>query len=257
MTDFALRKERGEKITMLTAYDATMAQIVDRAGVDAILVGDSLGMVVMGEATTVPVTMDAMVHHTRAVRRGTARALVIADLPFGSYHARVEDAVRNACRLMQEGGAGAVKLEGGREMAPAVERITHAGVPVLGHIGLLPQSVHRLGGYRQVGRTPDEARRLMEDARALQEAGVFALVLECVPSEVARDISEAVDVATIGIGAGPDCDGQVLVSYDIFGLTQGPVPGFVKQYARLGEQMEAAARSYIEEVRDELFPEKG
>jgi 3-methyl-2-oxobutanoate hydroxymethyltransferase len=247
------KKRRGEKIAVLTAYDATMARILDRAGVDALLVGDSLGMVILGEATTLTVTMDMMVHHTRAVSMGAERALVIADMPFLSYQINAEEALRNAGRLMREGGAAAVKIEGAKYLE-VIRRLVAAGIPVMGHIGLTPQSVHQLGGYVMQGRGEAEARELMVDAAAIADAGAFSLVLESIPAQLAAQITEAVDIPTIGIGAGAGCDGQVLVSYDAFGLFDGFVPPFVKQYAQLGDAMAAAAREYIDDVRQGRFP---
>jgi len=252
--DLIRKKTLGQKITMLTAYDASMARALDEAGVDALLVGDSLGNVIMGCETTIPVTLDIMTHHTRAVVNGTRRALVVADMPFLTYQVNAGEAVRNAGRLIQKGGAAAVKLEGGSPVAPTVRRIVDAGIPVMGHIGLIPQSVHRLGGYRTVGSTSEEAQALFDDAAALEKAGVFSIVLECVPPDTAAAITAAVAVPTIGIGAGPHCDGQVLVSYDAFGLTRGRVPGFVRRYAKLGEQMTEAARQYIADVEHGRFP---
>jgi 3-methyl-2-oxobutanoate hydroxymethyltransferase len=252
--DLIQRKTRGEKITVLTAYDATMARLLDRAGIDVLLVGDSLGTVILGHETTIPVTLEAMIHHTRAVARGASRALVVGDLPFLTYQVSVSEAVRNAGRLIQEGGAAAVKLEGGEAIADRVHRLNEIGIPVMGHIGLTPQSVHRLGGYRVVGKTEEEARRLYEDARILEQAGAFAIVLECVPPEVGASITAELKIPTIGIGAGPYCDGQVLVSYDAFGLFDEFLPRFVKRYANLGEQITTAARSYIEDVREGRFP---
>jgi 3-methyl-2-oxobutanoate hydroxymethyltransferase len=250
--DFAEKKRRGEKIAVLTAYDATMARLMDRAGVDALLVGDSLGNVVMGCGTTLEVTMDVMVHHTRAVANGTKRALVIGDLPFGSYQTSLADAVRNSARLLAEGHASAVKLEGGRPMAETVARLTEVGIPVMGHLGVTPQSIHRLGGMRKL--SVSESDRLVDEAKLLEQAGAFSIVLESIPAEIAKEITAAVAVPTIGIGAGPDCDGQVLVSYDAFGLFDEFVPSFVKRYAELGRQMTDAAKSYVEEVRDGRFP---
>ncbi|HWB95165.1 MAG TPA: 3-methyl-2-oxobutanoate hydroxymethyltransferase [Bryobacteraceae bacterium] len=252
--DLVRKKALGQKITMLTAYDATMARLLDRAGVDALLVGDSLGMVIQGYETTIPVTLDAIIHHARAVTRGATRAFVVADMPFLTYQASVGDAIRNAARLLQEGGVSAIKMEGGAPLAPTVERLVQAGVPVMGHIGLTPQSVHQLGGYRAVGKTEDEAGRLVEDAHALQSAGAFAIVLECIPTETAAAITEQLQIPTIGIGAGPQCDGQVLVSYDAFGIYDAMVPRFVKQYARMGEEMVAAAKQYIADVEAQRFP---
>jgi 3-methyl-2-oxobutanoate hydroxymethyltransferase len=251
--DLTAKKTRGQKITMLTAYDAAMARLLDRAGIDAILVGDSLGMVVLGEENTLTVTMDAMVHHTRAVKRGTKRALVIADMPFLSYQVSLPEAVRNAGRLVQEGGAAAVKLEGGRAVAEVVSRLTEIGIPVMGHTGLTPQSVHKLGGFRRI-RCPGEVEQVMEDARTLEKAGAFAVVLESIPAEAARTITAELSIPTIGIGAGPHCDGQVLVSYDAFGLLDDGVPPFVKIYARLGRAIVEAAREYIVDVEGGRFP---
>jgi 3-methyl-2-oxobutanoate hydroxymethyltransferase len=254
ITDLAQWKRDGRKITMLTAYDATMAGLLDRAGIDAILVGDSLGMVVLGHDTTIPVTLDAMVHHAAAVTRGAKRALVIADLPFLTYQLSSDQALRNAGRLLQEGGVHAVKLEGGRPVAGVARRLIEAGIPVMGHLGLTPQSVHQLGGFGAVGKTEAEAAQMLEDARDLQEAGVFAIVLESIPSELARRITAELTAPTIGIGAGPDCDGQVLVSYDAFGLFDRFVPRFVKQYADLGAMIVSGAQEYIADVREGRFP---
>ena len=253
--DLRDRKARGEKIAMLTAYDATMARLLDAAGVDALLVGDSLGMVVLGHDTTLPVTLDAMIHHTRAVARGARRALVVADMPFLTYQVSVSDAVRNAGRLMQEGGAAAVKLEGGRPVLDVVARLVDVGIPVMGHLGLQPQSIHQVGRYTKQATQPREAARLLEDALALERAGVFAIVLEQIPAPLAREVTGRLAVPTIGIGAGPDCDGQVLVSYDALGLFDRFVPPFVKQYARLGETIREAAREYVDDVRTGRYPE--
>jgi len=252
--DLIKRKARDQKITMLTAYDATMARLLDQAGIDVLLVGDSLGMVILGYENTIPVTLDAMVHHTRAVSNGARRALVVADLPFLTYQVSVADALRNAGRLLQEAGAAAVKMEGGKPVAETLARLVEAGVPVMGHIGMTPQSVHRLGGFRQVGRTAEEAEALLDDARALESAGAFALVLECIPAELAQRITTELKIPTIGIGAGPHCDGQVLVSYDAFGLFEAFVPRFVKQYANLAAQVTRAAKEYATDVREGRFP---
>jgi 3-methyl-2-oxobutanoate hydroxymethyltransferase len=252
--DLLEMKRRGQKISMLTAYDATMARLLDRAGIDVILVGDSLGMVVLGEDSTVGVTLDMMTHHCRAVTRGATKALVVADLPFLTYQASVADAMRTARRLMQEGRPTAVKLEGGSTICGAVRALTAAGVPVMGHLGLLPQSVHKLGGFRAVGKDRAEAEELLRDAHALQDAGAFSVVLECIPADLAGRITEELSIPTIGIGAGPHCDGQVLVSYDAFGLFTDFVPRFVKRYADLGTAATDAARAYIEEVRSGAFP---
>jgi len=252
--DFLDKKRRGEKIAMLTAYDATMARLLDRAGIDAILVGDSLGMVILGEETTLPVTLEAMLHHTRAVTRGARHALVIADMPFLTFQVSLPEALRNAGRLIQEGGAAAVKIEGAGPVIEVARGLTEIGIPVMGHLGLVPQSVHKLGGFAPQARQEQDAERLLADARALEQAGVFSLVLESIPAELARQVTAALSVPTIGIGAGPHCDGQVLVSYDAFGLFDAFVPPFVKQYARLGELMVEAARQYAGEVRQGLFP---
>ncbi len=253
--DLKAMKQRGEKITMLTAYDATMARLLDRAGIDMLLVGDSLGMVVLGHDTTVPVTLDMMVHHCRGVVRGTRHALVVADLPFLTYQIDPADTMRNAGRLIQEGGAAAVKLEGGRRVTEVTQRLTDAGVPVMGHLGLTPQSVHQFGGFRPQARTREAGDRLIEDAIALESAGAFAIVLESIPPEISGRVTEAVTVPTIGIGAGLDCDGQVLVSYDMLGLFDQFVPSFVKQYAQMADDVVAAVGRYAEEVRTGRFPE--
>ena len=253
--DLALMKERGERIVMLTAYDATMTHLLDRAGIDVLLVGDSLGQVILGLDSTVPVTLDAMTHHTRAVTRAANRALVVADMPFLTYQVTAEEAMRNAARLFQEGGAAAVKLEGGRPIADTVRRITAAGLPVMGHLGLTPQHVHRLGGMRQQARTNKAAEDLILDALALEDAGVFAVVLEAIPDAVAAEVTSRLRIPTIGIGAGPHCDGQVLVSYDVLGLFDTFVPQFVKQYAKLGEAIVCAAKSYANDVRQGSCPQ--
>jgi 3-methyl-2-oxobutanoate hydroxymethyltransferase len=254
--DFAARKQRGEKIVMLTAYDATMARLLDRAGVDALLVGDSLGTVILGLDTTLPVTLDAMVHHTRAVARGAERAFVIADMPFLTFQISVAEAVRNAGRLLQEGGAAAVKLEGGRPVVDAVKRLVDVGIPVMGHLGLQPQSVHQAGGYVKQATKPAAADDLLIDALALQDAGAFSLVLESIPADVARDVTRELAIPTIGIGAGPDCDGQILVSYDMLGLFDGFVPSFVHQYAKLGDAVVAATREYAADVKAGRYPQR-
>lgn len=253
--DLRRKKERGEKIVMLTAYDVAMARILDGAGVDVLLVGDSLGNVVLGYETTLPVTMDAMVHHTAAVSRGARRALVVADMPFLSYQASVEDAVRNAGRLLSQGGAAAVKLEGGAPELDAVRRLVEIGIPVMGHLGLTPQSVHQLGGFRQQARHEEDAQRMIEEARALESAGAFSIVLENIPAGVARRVTDALSIPTIGIGAGPHCDGQVLVLYDMIGLSQGAVPPFVRRYAEVGAAMRQAVEEYSADVRKGRFPQ--
>src|SRR5437660_9311177 len=248
--DFLAAKTRGRRLTMLTAYDYTMARLLDAAGVDSLLVGDSWGMVVQGQPDSLAVTLDEMIYHTRLVVRGVRRALVVADLPFMSYQISPQQALENAGRLMKEGGAHAIKLEGGVRSAPAIAAITAADIPVVGHVGLTPQSVRRLGGFR-VQR--DESR-LLEDALAVQEAGAFAVVVECVPAELARKLTAALKVPTIGIGAGVACDGQVLVSHDMLGLFQDLQPRFVKQYADLGGDVVAAVEEYCREVREGTFP---
>jgi 3-methyl-2-oxobutanoate hydroxymethyltransferase len=242
-------KERGDKIAMLTAYDFTMARLLDRAGLDVILVGDSLGMVVLGYETTLPVTLDMMIHHTRAVSRGAKRALIVADMPFLTFQLSIEEAMRNAGRLIQEGGAAAVKIEGGRQIVDTAKRLVDIGVPVMGHLGLTPQSVHQLGGFRPQGRDSEAAEKLVKDAEALEKAGVFAIVLESIPSDLAGRVTTNLKIPTIGIGAGTKCDGQVLVTYDVLGLSDGPVPPFAKQYAQLSETILSTARAYIEDVR--------
>jgi 3-methyl-2-oxobutanoate hydroxymethyltransferase len=245
------KKRRGEKIAVLTAYDATMARLMDRAGIDILLVGDSLGSVIMGRPTTLEVTMDIMVHHTRAVAQGTRQALIVADMPYLSYQASIADAVRNAGRLLSEGQAHAVKLEGGKSMQDTVARLVDIGIPVMGHIGMTPQSVNRFGGHRR--RPATETDAIIADAIALEKAGAFSIVIESVPPEVAKAVTEGVSIPTIGIGAGPHCDGQVLVSYDAFGLFD-EAPPFVKRYAELGETVTQAATKFAEEVRTGRFP---
>lgn len=254
VTDLLEKKRSGEKITMLTAYDYTMARLVDRAGIDSILVGDSLGNVMLGHSTTLPVTLDDMIHHAKAVRRGTTRALVVVDLPFLTYEVTVERALENAGRIMQEAEADAVKLEGGAPVAPMVKRMTEVGIPVIGHLGMTPQSVNVFGGFRVQGRDARAAERLVEDALALQEAGAFAVVLELVPTDLARRVTEALTIPTIGIGAGPHCDGQVLVLQDMLGMYDDFKPRFVKQYANLGSAIQEAVGAYIAEVRNGTFP---
>jgi len=247
-------KQRGEKIPMLTAYDYAFAKIIDEAGVPLILVGDSLGMVILGYESTIPVTMDEMIHHVKAVVRGTKHALVIGDMPFMTYHVSIEDTLRNAARFIQEGGAQAVKLEGGEVVADKVSRLISCGIPVQGHIGLTPQSVNQLGGYKVVGKTPEVAVRLLNDAKALEEAGAFSIVLECVPAPLSQLITERVTVPTIGIGAGKGCDGQVQVVSDILGLFTDFVPKHAKQYAKLNQTVTTAVTDYIAEVQAGDFP---
>lgn len=248
-------KAEGRRIAMLTAYDALTARLLERAGVDVLLVGDSLGMVVLGYETTVPVTVDDIVHHAAAVSRVAHRSLVVADLPFLSYQQSLAQAVANAARLIQEGGAAAVKLEGGRAVADVVQRLVEIGIPVMGHLGLMPQAVHQLGGFRRQARTQPEADQLLDDARALEEAGAFALVLESIPHELAQRVTAELAIPTIGIGAGPHCDGQVLVTQDILGLYD-EIPPFAKLYANLGEATVKAVESYVADVRGGVFPEE-
>lgn len=248
------KKAQGQPITMLTAYDYATALAVDRAGIDSVLVGDSLGMVVLGYPTTLPVTMQDMLHHCRAVARGAQFALLIGDMPFMSYQASVDEAVHNAGRFLQEAGMDAVKLEGGRERAEAVRAIVGAGIPVQGHLGLTPQSVHQLGGFRTQGKTAAAAQRLVEDAEILQEAGCFSLVLEAIPARLARLVSERLEIPTIGIGAGVGCDGQVLVTHDLLGLFDRFTPRFVKKYADLHGVMAGAFGAYRAEVEARRFP---
>jgi 3-methyl-2-oxobutanoate hydroxymethyltransferase len=247
-------KQAGERISMLTAYDATFARLFDQAQIDVLLVGDSLGMVVQGHDTTLPVTLDQMVYHCAAVARGVERAHLVGDLPFGTYQASADEAVKNAMRLVAEGHCEAVKLEGGADYAEVIARIVRAGVPVMGHIGLTPQSVHKLGGYVVQGRTEEKAARLLADARALQDAGCYALVLEAIPADLAAQITRELRIPTIGIGAGVGCDGQVLVSYDLLGMNPGFQPKFVKRYLDLASLIGTAVAKYREEVRGGEFP---
>ena len=253
-------KSRSERIAMVTAYDATFARMLDEGGADVLLVGDSLGMVVQGLDSTLPVTLDEMVYHCRAVVRGLraspsgGRALVVGDLPFMTYQVSPEDALRSAGRFLSEGGAHAVKLEGGVSIAPTIARLVEIGIPVMAHIGLTPQSVHAMGGFKVQGKTENDAVRLLADARAVADAGAFAIVLEGIPTDLARRITESVEVPTIGIGAGIHCDGQVLVSYDLLGLTPNLRPKFVKRYAELFEDGARATRAYVDEVKRSLFP---
>lgn len=248
------KKGRGERLVMITAYDATMARLVDAAGADMVLVGDSLGMVVQGHDDTLPVTLDEMAYHTRCVARGLTNAHLVADMPFGSYQAGPAQALASAMRLMKEGGAQSVKLEGGRRSAAAIETIVTAGIPVVGHVGLTPQSVHAMGGFRVQGRTADAAAEVIADAEAVAEAGAFCLVLEGIPTPVAADITARLDIPTIGIGAGPQCDGQVLVCNDLLGMDLSFQPKFVKRYAQLQDVMIGAFEQYAAEVRDGSFP---
>lgn len=250
----AARKRKAEPFTMLTAYDFTFARIFDEAGVDVLLVGDSLGNVVQGHDTTLPVTLDDIVYHTRTVSRGVRRAMVVADMPFGSYQVGPEDAVRSAVRLVQEGGAHAVKLEGGVAIAETIRRIVAAQIPVMGHVGLTPQSVNQMGGFRVQGRGDEGRHQVIEDALAVEAAGAFAVVLEGIPAELGREVTQRLSIPTIGIGAGVHCDAQVLVMHDLLGLNDW-TPSFVKQYANLGAVASQAARTYVEEVVNRKFPD--
>ncbi|WP_333654343.1 3-methyl-2-oxobutanoate hydroxymethyltransferase [Dissulfurispira sp.] len=256
VNDFLKMKQEGQKITMLTAYDYPFAQIVDEAGIDAILVGDSLSMVVQGLENTLPVTMDEMVYHTKMVSRAAKRAMVIADMPYLSYQISIEDAVRNAGRFIKEADAQAVKIEGGKEVAEKVEAMTKAEIPVMAHIGLTPQAIHRMGGYKVQGRTEEAAKTLLEDAKILQDAGAFSLLLEAIPAGLAAQITKDLTIPTIGIGAGLHCDGQVLVIHDVLGLFERFVPKFVKRYANLKDDALKAIKQYKEEVEKGLFPGK-
>lgn len=247
-------KERGEKITMLTAYDYSMAKLIDEAGINMILVGDSLGMVMLGYEDTLSVTMEDMIHHTRAVARGVSNAMVVADMPFMSYQTSVYDAVCNAGRLMKEGRAHAVKLEGGREFAGHIRAVTDASIPVVAHLGLTPQSLNAFGGFKVQGKSEEAARKLLEDAKAVEEAGASAVVLECVPAKLAGLITKQLHIPTIGIGAGAGCDGQVLVYQDMLAMFGDFKPKFVKQFAEVGEVMKEAFRAYSEEVKAGTFP---
>jgi 3-methyl-2-oxobutanoate hydroxymethyltransferase len=240
---------------MLTAYDAAMAKLLHSCNVDILLVGDSLGMVVLGYDSTVPVTMDEMLHHCSAVRRGAPDAFVVGDMPFGSYQVSIQEAVSNGVRFLKEAGADAVKLEGGVEVCETVSALVAAGVPVMGHIGLTPQTAGQMGGYKLQGKDADSARRLLQEAAALEAAGVFAIVLECIPAQLSEVLSASISVAAIGIGAGAACDGQVLVSNDMLGLFEKFTPSFVKKYAHLAPLMEAAVKTYVAEVRENSFPD--
>ncbi len=252
--DFLKKKSEGRKITMLTAYDYPFAQIVDEAGIDAILVGDSLGMVVQGLENTLPVSMDEMIYHTKLVSRAVKNALVIGDMPFMSYQTGVGDAVRNAGRFLKEAGASAVKLEGGAEVEEQIRAMTKSEIPVMAHIGLTPQSIHRMGGYKVQGRTEEAAKRLIDEARIVEDAGAFALLLEAIPLKLAKKITKELSIPTIGIGAGPHCDGQVLVLHDVIGLFERFVPKFVKRYANLKEEALKAIVTYRKEVEQGAFP---
>lgn len=253
----SIRSLKGkQKVVCLTAYDYSTARIVDEAGIQLVLVGDSLAMTMLGYDTTLPVTMEEMLHHTGAVVRGVKSALVVADMPFMSYQVSVEQAVQNAGRFIKGAGAGAVKIEGGAVRVPAVRALVKNGIPVLGHIGLTPQSIREMGGYKVQGKKTEEAQRLVNDARELEKAGVFAIVLECMPNELGGEITKSVGVPTIGIGAGKDCDGQILVTHDLLGLYSDLKPRFAKQYAQLGAEMKKAFEAYKREVETGVFPDK-
>ncbi len=255
ITDLQNKKRDGQKITMLTAYDYPMAHLIDEAGVDSILVGDSLGMVVLGYDSTVPVTMDEMIHHAKAARRGTKYAFLVGDMPFMSYQVSKEDAIRNAGRFMKEAGCDAIKLEGGDEVLDVTVAIVNAGIPVLGHLGLTPQTISKLGGFKVQGKDAGAAEKILEQALKLEKAGCFAIVLECVPDKVAKLITEKLRIPTIGIGAGADCDGQVLVSNDMVGLFDRFVPKFVKQYVKLSGLISDGVKKYKDEVEKGAFPD--
>ncbi len=252
-----VKGETAEKIACVTAYDVAFARLADRAGMDVILVGDSLGMVVQGHASTLPVTLDDILYHTRAVLRGASRSHVVADLPFMTYQASIEDGLRAAGRLLKEAGAEAVKLEGGEEMADLVRRLASIGIPVMGHVGLTPQSIRRFGGFKLQGRDAESRRAILQGARAIADAGVYAIVVEGVPADLAQEVTAAVPVPTIGIGAGPHCDGQVLVMHDLLGLDPGWNPRFVRRYAELGKEVESAFAAYAADVRSGKFPSDG
>ena len=251
---FSKKKSEGKKITVLTAYDYTMAKLFNDCGVDVLLVGDSLGNVIMGYEDTLPVTMDDMVRHCSAVARAADKAMVVVDMPFMWYQTSVEDALRNAGRLMREGRANAVKLEGGTRVCPQIRALVEAGIPVMAHLGLTPQSINAFGGYRVQGKTQDQAAKMLSEALAVQEAGAFSLVLECVPMQLASLITQKLDIPTIGIGSGAGCDGQVLVAQDMLGMTQGSTPKFVKCFAPVGELIKKAASDYVQEVENGTYP---
>lgn len=252
--DFLKKKAEGRKITMLTAYDYPFAKIVDEAGIDGILVGDSVAMVVQGLENTLPVTMDEMIYHTKLVSRAVENAIVIGDMPFMSYQASIEDAVRNAGRFLKEAGASAVKLEGGSEAAEQIRAMTRSDIPVMAHIGLTPQSIHRMGGYKVQGKTDETSKRLIEEAHTVEDAGAFSLLLEAIPMKLAKKITDELSIPTIGIGAGPSCDGQVLVLHDVIGMFERFVPKFVKRYANLKDEAFSAIKNYKEDVEKGIFP---
>lgn len=255
--DLLKKKAEGKKISMLTAYDYPFAQIIDEAGIDAVLVGDSLGVVVQGLENTLPVTMDEMIYHTKMVARAVKNAMVIGDMPFMSYQASLEECLRSAGRFLKEGGAAAIKIEGGAEIADRIAAMTKADIPVMAHIGLTPQSIHRMGGYKVQGKTKTAARKLIEEAKIVEDAGAFSVVLEGIPMTLAQAITKALSIPTIGIGAGPHCDGQVLVMHDLLGLFERFVPKFIKRYANLREEAMRAVREYKKEVEEGMFPSEG
>jgi 3-methyl-2-oxobutanoate hydroxymethyltransferase len=252
--DIIMMKQNGEKISMLTAYDASFAGLIDASGIEMVLVGDSLGMVLLGYDSTIPVTMEEMLHHCRAVNRGIKRAVMVGDMPFMSYQVSESEAITNAGRFLKESGCDAVKLEGGTEMCDKVKAISLAGIPVMGHIGLTPQTASQLGGYKVQGRDADSARKLLQSARDLEASGAFSIVLECIPAELSEVITKAVSIPTIGIGAGKHCDGQVLVTHDMVGMFEKFIPSFVKQYVNLASQIKEAVATYNEEVKNGSFP---
>ena len=252
--NLAADSRNAKKVTCLTAYDYPTARLIDEAGVDIVLVGDSVAMVMLGHDSTLPLTLDEALHHSKAVRRGVQRALVVADMPYGSYHGEIHESLRNAMRFVKEAGAEAVKIEGGERRLELISRLTEAEIPVMGHVGLTPQSVNALGGYRVQGKTPATADQLLRDARAVEAAGAFAIVLEAMPRELAAEITRSLRIPTIGIGAGPDCDGQVLVLHDLLGLTFQDAPKFARRYANVGETISRAVRQYCDDVQNGAFP---
>jgi 3-methyl-2-oxobutanoate hydroxymethyltransferase len=254
--DIVAMKKNGEKISMLTAYDTSFANMIDAAGIEMVLVGDSLGMVLLGYESTIPVTMEEMLHHCRAVKRGVKRALLVGDMPFMSYQVSKSEAITNAGRFLKEAGCDAVKLEGGTEVCDTVSAIVRAGISVMGHIGLTPQTASQLGGYKVQGKDADSARKLLQSARDLEKAGAFSIVLECIPAQLSEAITSAISIPTIGIGAGKHCDGQVLVTHDMVGMFEKFIPSFVKQYANLASQIKEAVATYNEEVKNGSFPDE-
>ncbi len=254
VNDLIEMKQRGEKITALTAYDVTFARLIDEGGAEVILVGDSLGMVIQGHETTLPVTIDEMVYHTKACSKGVKRGLLVADMPFMSYQASVEQALMNAARCIKEGGASAVKFEGGEELAPTIRRLVEIGIPVMGHVGMQPQRVRMYGGFGLQGADSAEAKKIMRDAEAVAEAGAFAIVLEKIPRSLAKKITEKIKIPTIGIASGPDCDGQILVSYDMFGLTDQFKFRFVRKYIDMAQEVRSAVGKYRDDIRAQTFP---